>query len=468
MGDAEWYAQPENLKEFASDLLGVNLHPNQLEWHGLLRKHNKMLIEAAVGHGKSTWLYPEVVQFICRSMMELKTGKSDKSPRILFVTGRESLAKKYGQRARESLELPAIKRLYGQYGVGKGYPWSDISFSVAGMPVDIKEPTWFASGPTGGIEGTRTNWAILDDFIDVEQALSPANRNSLWTWYTTTLSGRMDRDAKLTIIGSSWHPEDAYSKIRRQAEEEGSDIANYKYPCYKPDGGLLCPEEWTREDLEAKRADIGSSYFKLRYLMDHRALVGGMFDEKHLIFLDELPTPIEANYSGWDLAITSKEVADQKNLDPDYTAGIVVCWHPQHWDRIVVVDIYRERIRRGHADAINMMHTKHNTVMEVVEDNAFQRLVRDSVKEKYRNVNVSGVKNVKDKVARIRLGLESFFERGFYLYKGMGMEKIEWFLGEYTTFPRGAHEDILDALNNIVGKMHRGKGVKMIEHDGSW
>ena len=422
-----------------------------------------------MGSGKSTWLYPEMVQFILRHHM------AGTVPRILFVTGRESLAETYTERTEDALLSTKIQRAFGhlcKLPIDQGTPWTKVKFRLSGMPVEIKEPTFLASGPTGGIEGTRTNWAILDDFIDVDHALSPAERIRAWFWFTTTLVGRMDPEAWLTIIGSSWHPEDAYSMIRKQTEEEHSDMVHHKYPCWRDPpyewGELLCPERWTRELLESRRRDIGSSFFKLRYLMNHRALVGGMFSEKNLIFLDELPEHIDAKYGGWDLALTSKQIADQKRLDPDYTAGVVVCWHPIHYDRIILVDLYRERIRTGHEDAINMMHTKHDITMEVSEDNMFQRLVRDNVRRKYPHINIIGVTNVKDKVARIKLGLEGFFERGFYIYRGMGQEKVEWFLSEFSTFPRGEHEDILDALNNIIGKMHRKGGVKLMEHDGSW
>jgi len=434
------------------ELLDTNLFGNQRRWHDLLEEHNRMLIEASVGHGKSTWLFPEIIHFILDHHMRGVV------PRILFVTGREELCKTYTTRIARAMESTEIQDIFGeavQLPIGKGSPWKDTALRLSGQPSNIKEPTWFSSGPTGGIEGTRCNWAILDDFIDVEQARSPADRRSMWLWYGTTLRGRMDPDARLTIIGSSWHPDDAYSRIRQQAEM-GSDVAHFKFPCYNADGSLLCPEWWTRESLEKARLDIGETLFRLRYLMDNDAMMRATFDESWITYIDELPPGIELGQA-WDFAITSKAMADARKTDPDYTCCATVGYDPTD-DKLVLAGLFLDRIDSNHDKHILREWERWDRPRHVYcETNAFQQLIMEMVMRHCPEVPVVGVKNTStDKVTRI-LSLQKYFQVGWKVYTGIEPLVLQELVRQYTHFPLGTHDDILDAMQMIAVRLKEGR-----------
>jgi len=441
-----YYADPANLKAMAKDLLDIDLFQNQMEWHDISLQHDQVLLEAAVGHGKSTWLHPEMVQMMLRAKI---TGKGQAWERVLFITGNERLARDYTARVKASLRSKEVVQLYGEF-YDPNELWSSLEFRIRGMPAKIKEPSWRAAGVNSGIEGTRATMGILDDPIDLENALSPADRVNTWWWFTSTFLNRLDEGAKIICIGSSWHPEDLYSRIR-----DGGEFATYKYPCYGDYkwGRLLCPWLMSENTLEQRRNTIGGTMFDLRLMMNHKAMVGGVFDEDWILYLDEPPKGMP-EYGGWDFATTSKEMADKKKTDPDYTAGISMGFHPKD-GRLVITDIVYERIERGHEDHIKRQHDRRAWVQAVVEINAFQKLIKFRLHETYPKLPVTGVAHYSmDKAQRI-LNLQVFFERGFYLCKTIPKDKRAAFINEYLLFPHGEHDDALDAAEIALALLKR-------------
>lgn len=448
--EARRLAQPEHLPEFAEKLLRVKLHPNQVLWHTHMMEHDRVLMEAAVGHGKSTWLYPEVVQFICRCRIEQDWKK------ILFITSRTDLARDYTLRIERALELPEVVELYGKFRDKSNHKlrWGADEFDVMGQPSEMKEPIWRAAGLNAKIEGTRADWGIMDDPVERQSAISPAARNDARQWFESTFYARMNPGARITCIGSSWHPEDLYSIIR------GTEMFEcYQYPCFGKYewGELLCPEMWTREELEKARETIGVTMFRLRYMMDNMAMVGGFFDEGWIEYIDHVPEGMEL-HQGWDPAVTKAEIADPKKADPDFTAGVTAGFDPLD-GKLVLVDIVRKRIDRHHDMHIKNFWSKWQAKVVGVEDNAFQKLIRYAVQENAPEVPVIGVKHYAvDKKTRL-LALQPYLQRGWKVLRTIPEEERWSMLAEYRTFPHGDHDDILDALEIAVAMMKKGGGM---------
>jgi predicted phage terminase large subunit-like protein len=310
-------------------------------------------------------------------------------------------------------------------------------------------------------EGTRADWGILDDPVDLDNALSPADRDRAWWWFTSTFTARLNKGARVTVIGSSWHPEDLYSKIRDGGEYEG-----YKYPCYGDYewGDLLSPELWDRAALESKKREIGSTMFELRYMMNHMAMMGGFFDEKWITYIDEVPEGIDPA-QGWDFAITREEIANAKRSDPDFTACATVAFDPYD-GCLCLLDVFRKRVTQDHHSHIKQQWRKWGAKQVGLETNTFQKLIKYRMQEEAPEVPTVGVDHYEKKVTRL-LALQPYFERGLKVYKGMAQDDLMAFLGEFRTFPHGDHDDVLDAMEIAVGMLKKGRAV-LLEGFDDW
>lgn len=447
----------DNLPEFSEEVLGIELYPCQIEWWQIIRHNRKALLECALGHGKSTMMYPYVVQRLIHGAI-----LEPAPPRILFITSKEKLAVDYTRRIIEALKSEDVTKRFGTRFFDKNSQMTQTAFRMIQQPMEHKEPTWRAAGINGGIEGTRADIGLLDDPVDIKNALSKEDRSTAEAWFTMTFLGRMEPEAEVVCIGSSWHPEDLYSKIRAM-----KGWACEKFPAYYEDGRLLCPQRWSEELLEEKRMDIGDTRFKLRYMMDHEALMGGFFEEGWIEYIDHMPEGME-KHQAWDLAITEKEIADAKKTDPDFTAGVTMAFDPYD-GKLVLIDLVHERITKDHDLHIKNFWTKHHPLSVGVETNAFQKLIMYALNENAPEVPAVGVPHYEKKTTRL-LALQPYYQRGWKVLRSLVDDKPEaWlaFLTEYRTFPHGDHDDILDAQELCLSMMKKGGGL-LLEGFDDW
>lgn len=77
-------------------------------------------------------------------------------------------------------------------------------------------PTLSAMGVTGPIIGGRAREAVGDDILDEENTLTALKREKVDTWlHRSFLSRLLSRVGRALIIGTAWHHDDAYSRIRK-------------------------------------------------------------------------------------------------------------------------------------------------------------------------------------------------------------------------------------------------------------
>lgn len=139
-----------------------------------------------------------------------------------------------------------------------------------------QNPTLRAFGIGSSVTGVRADYAIVDDAVIRENISTPAQRDRVKTFITSTVHSRLSgRRRVLIVIGTSYHFGDAYQQIDEQRRQDGSWVVVRKpailnddkvpWPPLPPDGkpytldikdGLdfsetevLWPEYWTAELL---------------------------------------------------------------------------------------------------------------------------------------------------------------------------------------------------------------------------
>jgi len=211
--------------------------------------------------------------------------------------------------------------------------------------------------------------------------------------------------------------------------------------CYNEDGSLLFPERLTKEFLDAARRTMGPYLFSNNY--ENKVIPEGMqtFKKEWRRFFSVLPDRLN-HFAFIDPAISEADTAD-------YT-GIVVVAVDQAKNWYVR---YAKRHRLNPSQLIDMLFKIHDTFkthMIGIEDVAFQRAIihfsHEEMKRRNKHIPITGVKIGTDRTKEMRiLSLVPRFEMGSLLLT-QGLEDL---LRELDEFPRGAHDDVLDALSSL-------------------
>lgn len=208
----------------------------------------------------------------------------------------------------------------------------------------------------------------------------------------------------------------------------------------RPDGSLLFPERLSREFLEQQRRTMGSYFFANQYLNEVIPEDEKTFKPAWLRYYKSIPSPTY-RFGFIDPAIGQKD-------HNDYTG-------------VAIIDVDCEgtwylkiaaRYRLTPTQIVSKMFELHEEfklqalgVESVAYQEALLYFVDQEMKRRGKVIPVTGIKRTAiSKQTRI-LSLVPRFEWGRILL-AQGMTDFE---DEYGSFPRGAHDDILDALASL-------------------
>lgn len=214
-----------------------------------------------------------------------------------------------------------------------------------------------------------------------------------------------------------------------------------------PDGSLLFPERLTREFLDDARKRMGSILFANQYQNEIIPDDEKRFKASWLRYIDgHTPPPWKLTFGFIDPAI------GQKN-NHDYTAITVVdVDHEGKWylrlanrARLTPTEIIAKMF-----DVCAQFNINCLGVETVAYQEALLYFLDEEMKRRQKVIPVTGVnQSGVSKEVRI-LGLVPRFEWG-KIFVERGLTDFE---DEYNSFPRAAHDDIMDALASIESIVH--------------
>jgi phage terminase large subunit-like protein len=160
-------------------------------------KQNKIMIFAPPQHGKST---------ITSVLYPAWALGHDPTLRIILVSYSASLAEHFSFRIREIIHSEIYKGIFSTRIKKKRDTINYWETEDGGYLL--------ASGVEGAMTGYSADLIIIDDPIENwAKASSPASRESIWLWYTTTLISRLQRNGKILLIMTRWHTDDLAARI---------------------------------------------------------------------------------------------------------------------------------------------------------------------------------------------------------------------------------------------------------------
>lgn len=307
--------------------------------------------------------------------------------------------------------------------------------------------------PIRGIKSrhTRPTRIVLDDVESDEHIENPEQRHKyLMNYLKGILPAESVDGGSIKVQGTILHDDSLLSVLIK--EHDGKI-----YRAWDEDKNLLWPEVWTVERLEKKRAEMalegeGDVSFYQEYFNEPVPKELQVFRKDMFRYFNDFQLQNEIlkkpcrTYMMIDPAISKKNRAD-------FTA--MVCVVVDSFNRIYVAEIMRARMNPLEIfQGLVAMYERWRPFKVGIESVVYQKALVFYIEEKkreseslIRQMQIQELRTDTDKVRRIgqmqnRYALGTVFHR-----ENDAMTKM--MESELIRFPKGANDDIIDALSNI-------------------
>lgn len=284
--------------------------PVHRAWQGLAQKHDRLLIWSAIEHGKTTQMS------VMRPLWML--GRNP-SLRMGIVSNTAGQATKILDSIRRYIETSSALHAIFPNLKPSGDNWTNRSITVK-RPNVAKDPSIQTLGIHGNVLGSRLDYLIIDDLLDVENTRTAQGREDCFRWLQAAVLSRLTERAAALCVGTAFHPEDAMHKL---AALPGW-VAR-RYPVMD-EGVPRWPERWPLSRIQKRKEELGPLEFARQLLCIARSDEDARFKRewidaclargggKEMAYgLSALPPGVKT-YTGVDLAVQQKDGADMTCL----------------------------------------------------------------------------------------------------------------------------------------------------------
>lgn len=451
----------EQIHGFTSSLLMRNFDQPQptpechIEWWKLVTlPERKVAIAAPRGHAKSTAITHAFV--LAALLFRFRDH-------CMIVSDTEEQACAFlGDIKMELSENDELRELFG---INKFI--RDKESEVVVLCDDFHKFRVIARGSNQKLRGLkwrnkRPNLIVGDDLENDEMVMSQDRRQKFHNWFLKALLPAGSDDAIFRIVGTILHLDSMLERLMppigaRDTIIDGlkSTTSNKKkvwksvrYKAHDEDfSNILWPEKFTQARLEAERQDYldqgypeGYAQEYLNYPIDDSTAYFRKDDFRFEYDFRELgETPLNY-YSAIDFAISQRERAD-------YTAIVTVGIDSNN--KMYVVDA-----RKGRWDGMEIIEEMFNVHMTyqpelfTTESGAIEKalgpFLRKEMQDRGVFINLHPLPPIQDKPSRAK-SIQARLRQGNVWFD----KEFEWyndFEAELRHFPRGAHDDYVDAF----------------------
>lgn len=326
-----------------------------------------------------------------------------------------------------------------------------------------------AVGMLGTVTGKGGDIVIIDDPHNPKKAESDVERAATIEVFDSTFTTRLDnkKTGRMIVVMQRLHEGDltghllakgGWEHLSLPAEASTRIVVTFprsKRELVREKGDLLHPEREGREEIEKQKVALGSYGYAGQYDQSPSPRIGGLFKRSHWRFYDKMPLALEGWLQSWDMAFKDKDTSD-------YVAGLVMA---RVGANIYVIDLTMEKMGLVRScEAVRSLSQKWpKTLLKLVEDKANGTGVVDTLKSEIRGLVLVEPEGSKWERA---VAIEPMLEAGnVYLpspeispklmVEGQLRTMTEVIIDQCATFPRGKHDDIVDALTQGLKRLHR-------------
>jgi len=292
-----------------------------------INRSGRLIISVSVRHGKSEYVSKWLTAWYLAT---------NPDRRIILAGHEADFAARWGRAARDILTEHGHR------------------FGVAVSPRSEAANRWDLTAPhTGGMLtvgvggspiGRGADLMIVDDPVkSYEDAMSPLRRQRVKEWWTGTMESRIEPGGAVIIVMARWHHDDLAGFLLTEAPDEWDELRlpaiadSPDDPMGRPLGAPLWPERFDLPELErrhkATSLALGETVWLAQYQQTPTTVSGGMFPEDRWQFAPAVHDSWQPVRwcRGWDLAATDG--------GGDWTAGVLVGARSD--GQFVVADVQR-------------------------------------------------------------------------------------------------------------------------------
>lgn len=356
--------------------------------------------------------------------------------RVILASYGATLAEKNSRYARKVVQMPLYRAIF------PGVELSAESRAADAWDIARHEGGLDSAGVGGSFTGKGSHLCVVDDPVKSrEEAESPVIRDKVWDWFTDDLYTRREPGAAIAIAMTRWHVSDLVGRLLHEQPDKWYVIrlpalAEENDPLGRAVGEPLWPQRFGLDVLRDIQSVLGEYAWSALYQQRPIPSEGGVFKRAHFRIINVLPECVQV-VRFWDLAMSERTSAD-------YTAGVKLGLTPDM--RIVVLDVVRRRVEWDQLAAL-MADTALRDGPDVrigferqgFMSRAGQALAQDPRLHHYA---IWGYSKDQDKLTN---ALPFAGRAGLGIVDVLEAPWTRDYLDELCSFPRGAHDDQVDA-----------------------
>jgi len=397
-------------------------------------KRPKLIIQAPPQHGKSTAII-DFIAWLSGKHPELRTIYASFSER-LGVRANLALQRTFERKVYKDI-FPNLKVNDKRVVISQGYQKNKELIEY------IETGGYFRNTTVqGSITGETLDLGVIDDPLKGrETANSMTFREKTWDWFTDDFFTRFDEKAGFLMILTRWHIDDPAGRMLKKG---GFDVVTYKAIAehdeeYRKKGEVLLPEHKSLEFLMERKNTMSPENFEALYQQNPIIKSGNLLKVDWLKYVGRSVVNkirFEKRFITVDTALKDKE-------QNDYTVYTSFGFFE---NKLYMLDMFRGKPKSRERELTAKSFYKRNDEYPFsgmyIEQKAsgidlFQRMKSDGFM-------VYEVERNKDKVFRAE-EISPYLEiHGLYIVDDI--EHIDDFITEYTSFPSGVHDDMIDTV----------------------
>lgn len=401
-----------------------------------------LIIQIPPRHGKST-----------EATIYFPTWYLGRNPEreIITVSYSEDLAVKFGGRARDIIGKSSYKRIFGNVRLRQDEKakarWTTNS---GGGYISV--------GIGGALTGHGADLLIIDDPLkNRKEADSGIIRENQWEFFISTAYTRLEPGGRAIIITTRWHLDDLAGRIQASPEFKEKTLVisfpaiSVKDEEFRKAGEALWPARYPLRELESIKKGLGPYEFQALY-QQHPILTANQEFKQNWIrhrIATEVDFQDTRKFLTIDTAISKKDTADYTGFC-DNAVDKFDNWNFRAW-----------RMRLGPKELIDILFLLYEKrgyekigIEKTIYLMVFEPFLRDEMIKRGKYLPIYELEHKEThKETRIR-ALIPRYATGKIYHIADECEDLE---EEMLTFPKGLHDDTLDAAAYQIQIAEKGR-----------